>query len=49
MVFIFLENALNLGTFTHAPNAYSELQKKIFKNLFLQTADRSEENYYLFY
>ena len=34
MVFTFLENALNLGIFTHAPVLHSKLQVEFFENLF---------------
>ena len=34
MVFTFLENALNLCIFTHAPVPHSKLQREFFKNLF---------------
>ena len=34
MVFTFLENALNLWIFTHAPNHQSKLQVECFENLF---------------
>ena len=43
MVFTFLENALNLGIFTHAPVPHSKLQAKFFENLFPPTAERSRE------
>ena len=33
-VFIFLENALNLCIFTHAPVSHSKLQVEFFENLF---------------
>ena len=38
MVFTFLENALNLGIFTHVPVSHSKLQAEIFENLFPPTA-----------
>ena len=49
MVFAFLENALNLGIFTHAPVPQSKLQAEIFENLFPPTAERGGENYDLLY
>ena len=49
MVFTLLENALNLGIFTHAPVPHSKLQTKFFENLFLPTAERGGENYDLLY
>ena len=45
MVFTFLENALNLGIFTHGSVPHSKLQAKIFENLFPPTAERGGENY----
>ena len=45
MVFTFLENALNLGIFTHAPVPHSKLEAESFENLFLATAESGEENY----
>ena len=36
MVFTFLQNALNLGIFTHVPIPHLELQVEFFQNLFLQ-------------
>ena len=36
MVFTFLENALNLCVFTHAPIPHSKLQAEFFENLFPQ-------------
>ena len=36
MVFTFLENALNLGIFTHVPVPHSKLQAEFFENLFPQ-------------
>ena len=44
MVFTFLENALNLGVFTHAPIPYLRLQAESFENLFPLTAETSREN-----
>ena len=43
MMFAFLENALNLGIFTHAPFAHSKLLAEFFENLFSPTAERSDE------
>ena len=43
MVFAFLENALNLGIFTHAPVSHSKLQAEFFENLFPPTAKKSDE------
>ena len=34
VVFTFLENALNLCVFTHAPVHYSRLHVELFENLF---------------
>ena len=45
MVFTFLENALNVGIFTHAPVRHSKLQTEFFENLFHPTAERGGENY----
>ena len=49
MVFIFLENALNLVMFTHSFVPHSKLQAEFFENLFPQTAERGGENYDLLY
>ena len=49
MVFIFLENALNLGMFTHSFVPHPKLQAEFFENLFPQTAERGGENYDLLY
>ena len=49
MVFTFLENALNLGIFTHAPVPHSKLQPEFFENLFPPTAERGGEKYDLLY
>ena len=49
MVFPFLENALNLGIFTHAPFPSSKLQAEFLENLFVPTAERGGENYDLLY
>ena len=48
-MFPFLENAFNLGIFTHAPVPHSKLQAEFFENLFPPTAERSGENYDLLY
>ena len=40
MVITFLENALNLGIFTHTSLHHSKLHAECFGNLFLQTAER---------
>ena len=40
MVFIFLENALNLGVFILAHVPYSKLQTSVFENLFPPTTER---------
>ena len=34
MLFLFLENTLNLRVFNHAPAPHSKLQKDFFENLF---------------
>ena len=47
--FTFLENALNLGIFTHAPIPHSKLQAEFFENPFSPTAERGGEKYYLLY
>ena len=39
MVFTFLENALNLRIFLHAPAPQSKFQAEFFENLFLSTAE----------
>ena len=44
MVFTFLENALNLGVFTHAPVPHLKLQAESFENLFPLTEETSREN-----
>ena len=49
MVFAFLENALNLGIFTHAPVPHSKLQAEVFENLFPPKGERGGENYDLLY
>ena len=49
MVFTFLENALNLGIFTHALVPHSKLQARFFENLFPPTAERGGENHDLIY
>ena len=48
MVFTSLENALNIGIFTHAPVPHSKLPADIFENLFPLTPERGGENYHLF-
>ena len=47
MVFTFIENALNLGIFTHVP--HSKFQAEFFENLFLPSAEGGGENYDLLY
>ena len=37
MLFIFLENVMNLGIFTHAPVLHSKLKAEFFENLFPPT------------
>ena len=49
MVFTFVENAMNLGIFTHGPVPHSKLQAELFENLFPPTAERGGENYGLLY
>ena len=50
MVFTFLENALNLCIFTHAPVPHSKFQAEFFENLFSQVQDeRGGGNYDLLY
>ena len=49
MVFTFLENAFNLGVFTHAPIRHSKLKRKLFENLFPPTDETCRENYDLLY
>ena len=49
MVFIFLENALNLDIFTHALVPHSKLLAECFENLFPQTAEKGGESYDLLY
>ena len=49
MVFIFLENALNIGIFTHAPVPHSKLAGEFFENLFPPTAETDRENSDLLY
>ena len=41
MMFAFLENALNLGIFTHALVPYSKLQAELFKNLFQKEMEKT--------
>ena len=48
MVFAFLENTLNLCTFTHAPIPHSKLQVEFLENLFPQD-ERGGGNYELVY
>ena len=38
IVFTFLENTLNLGSFTHTPLPHSKRQIELFENLFPSTA-----------
>ena len=45
MMLIFLENAFNLGIFTHAPVLHSKHQAEVFENPFSPTAKRGGENY----
>ena len=42
MVFLFLENALNLCIFTHDPAPHSKLQVECFENLFPQVEGLEE-------
>ena len=49
MMFTFLENALNVGIFTHAPVPNSKFQADFSENLFCPTAKRSGENYDFLY
>ena len=49
MVFPFLENVLNLGTFPHAPVPHSKIQAECFENLFPLTPEMGGENYDLIY
>ena len=48
MVLTFLENALNLCIFTHAPVPHSKLQAEFFENLFCPSK-KGGENYDLLY
>ena len=48
MVFTSLENALNLGIFTHARVPNSKLQEKRFENRFPPTAERGGKNDFLY-
>ena len=48
MVFAFLENALNLDIFTHAPVPHSKFHAEFYENLFPQD-ERGGENYDLVY
>ena len=49
MVFAFLENALDLGIFTHAHIPHSKFQADFFENLFPPTAETGRQNYELLY
>ena len=49
MVFLFLQNALNVGIFTHAHIRQSKLQTELCKNLFSMVAERGGENFDLLY
>ena len=49
MVFKFLENAMNLGIFTHASVPHSKFQAEFFENMFPPTAERGRENWDLLY
>ena len=49
MVLKFLEYALNLGIFIHAPFLHSKIQVEFFENLFPPRAERGEENHDLLY
>ena len=49
MVFTFLENALNLGIFTHAAVPHSNIHAECSETLFSPTAERGGENYHLLY
>ena len=49
MVFIFLENAFNLGICTQDSVPHSKLQVEFFENLFPPTAERGGQNYDLIY
>ena len=49
IVFTFLENALNIGIFIHAPVPHTKRQAEFFENLFPPTAERGGENYDLLY
>ena len=49
VVFLFLQNALNLGIFTHGRIRQSKLQTELCKNLFSTVAERGGENYDLLY
>ena len=43
MVFIFLENAFDLGIFTHTPIPHSKFQAQLFENLFPQQQNGVEK------
>ena len=45
IVFTFLENALNLGSFTRAPVSQLKLQAEFFENVFLPSAESGREKY----
>ena len=45
MMFIFIENALNLCIFTHAPVPHSNHQAEFYENLFPPTVESGGENY----
>ena len=49
MVLTLLENALNLGIFTHAPIPCLKLQPELFEDLLPPTAQRVGEKYDLLY
>ena len=49
MMFTFLEDALNLGIFTHVPVSHSKLQAEHFGNLFPPAAEKGGKNYDLLY
>ena len=49
MVATFLENALNLGTFTHGPLFHLKSKAEFFKNIFPPTVEWSGENYDFLY
>ena len=49
MVLANVENALNLGIFTHTPIPHSKRQVEVCENHFPPTAERGAENYDLLY